>query len=135
MPRTTRAALIQCSNPLAPDAPLGKVKQAMIDKHLPLIREAAEKGAQVCCLQEIFCGPYFCAEQDTRWYETAERVPDGATVRLMRDVAKKHGMVMIVPLYEVEMAGLFYNTAAVIDERGEFLGKYRKQHIPHCHPG
>lgn len=135
MPRITRAALIQASNPLPGDAPLAEIKAAMTDKHLGLIAEAAEKGANVCCLQEIFNGPYFCAEQETRWYETAEPIPDGPTVQLMCEQAKKHGMVMIVPIYEKAMTGLFYNSAAVIDERGEYLGLYRKHHIPHCHPG
>jgi len=107
----------------------------MIEKHIPLIREAAEKGAQVCCLQEIFNGPYFCAEQQTKWYDTAEPIPDGPTIRLMQEIAKRHGMVMIVPIYELDMAGVYYNSAAVIDETGAYLGKYRKHHIPHCHPG
>ncbi len=135
MPRITRAALIQCSNPLAAEADLAKVKQAMIDKHIALIDQAAKEGAQICCLQEIFYGPYFCAEQDTRWYQSAERIPDGPTTMLMQQLAKKHGMLLVVPMYEVEMEGVLYNTAAVIDHRGEYLGKYRKHHIPHCHPG
>lgn len=135
MPRITRAALIQASNPLADERDLAKVKSAMIEKHLPLIRQAAEKGAKVCCLQEIFYGPYFCAEQDPRWYATAEPIPDGPTVKLMRDQARKYGMVMIVPIYELDQTGIYYNTAAVIDETGQYLGKYRKKHIPHCHPG
>ena len=63
MPRITRAALIQASNPLAESTDLDAIKKAMIDKHIGLIEEAAAKGAQVCCLQEIFYGPYFCAEQ------------------------------------------------------------------------
>jgi N-carbamoylputrescine amidase len=135
MPRITRAALIQCSNALPDERDLNKVKQAMIEKHLPLIKQAAEKGANVCCLQEIFYGPYFCAEQDARWYATAESIPDGPTIKLMQDLARKHKMVMIVPIYEVENTGVYYNTAAVIDETGAYLGKYRKKHIPHCQPG
>jgi len=135
MSRITRAALIQASNALPENDDLAAVKQAMIDKHLPLIAQAAEQGAKVCCLQEIFYGPYFCAEQETRWYDTAERIPDGPTISLMRDVAKKHGMVLVVPIYEEGLTGVYYNTAAVIDETGEYLGKYRKHHIPHCHPG
>src|SRR5690242_16165768 len=83
MPRITRAALIQASNPLPGDSPLPKIKAAMIEKHLPLIKQAADKGAQICCLQEIFYGPYFCAEQQTKWYETAEPIPDGPTIKLM----------------------------------------------------
>jgi beta-ureidopropionase len=135
MPRVTRAALIQATNDEPADSPLEKIKQTMIDKHVSLIADAAGQGAQVCCLQEIFYGPYFCAEQNTRWYQTAERIPDGPTVTLMREQAKRHGMVLVVPIYEQDMPGVYYNTAAVIDERGEYLGKYRKHHIPHCHPG
>lgn len=135
MPRITRAALIQASNALPDSTDLEAIKAAMIEKHVGLIAEAAERGANVCCLQEIFYGPYFCAEQDPRWYRTAEAVPDGPTTRLMQELAKKHAMVMVVPVYEEAMTGVYYNTAAVIDETGEYLGKYRKHHIPHCQPG
>ena len=135
MPRITRAALIQASNALPDSTDLEAIKAAMIEKHVGLIAQAAERGANVCCLQEIFYGPYFCAEQDPRWYRTAEQVPDGPTIRLMQELAKKHAMVMIVPVYEEAMTGVYYNTAAVIDETGEYLGKYRKHHIPHCQPG
>ncbi len=107
----------------------------MLEKHVELIRQAAEQGAQVVCLQEIFYGPYFCAEQDVRWYGMAERIPDGPTIRFMQNLAKKHEMVLIVPIAEEEMTGVYYNTAAVIDEKGSYLGKYRKHHLPHCHPG
>jgi len=135
MSRITRAALIQASNALADSTDLSAVKQAMIDKHLKLIAQAAEQGANICCLQEIFYGPYFCAEQKTRWYETAEPVPDGPTVKLMQQVAREHSMILVVPIYEEAMTGVYYNTAAVIDEHGEYLGRYRKHHIPHCNPG
>ena len=135
MARITRAALIQASNALPDCTDLDAVKKAMIDKHVTLIGEAAEKGANVCCLQEIFYGPYFCAEQDPRWYRTAEQVPDGPTIGLMQELARQHKMVMVVPVYEEAMTGVYYNTAAVIDEEGTYLGKYRKHHIPHCHPG
>jgi len=135
MARITRAALIQASNPLSDTSDLGVIKAAMIEKHIPLIQKAADEGANICCLQEIFYGPYFCAEQDSKWYDTAERIPDGPTIKLMQELAKKHGMVMVVPIYEEAMTGVYYNTAAVIDERGEYLGKYRKHHIPHCQPG
>lgn len=135
MPRITRAAIIQASSPSADGVDLKDLKQAMIEKHLPMIAEAADRGARVCCLQEIFSGPYFCAEQETKWYSTAEPIPDGPTTKLMQDLAKKHKMVLVVPIYEQAMTGLYYNTAAVIDEKGEYLGKYRKHHIPHCHPG
>ena len=135
MPRVTRAALIQATNDEPSDAPLERIKSSMIEKHLGLLARAADDGAQVVCLQEIFYGPYFCAEQDVRWYDTAEPIPDGPTIKLMQEQAKKHGMVIVVPIYEQDMTGVLYNTAAVIDHRGEYLGKYRKHHIPHCHPG
>ncbi len=135
MPRVTRAALIQASLAEPADAAHDRIKKAMIDKHVELIRQAADEGARICCLQELFYGPYFCAEQDTRWYDMAERVPDGPTITLMADLARTHSMILVVPVYEVVLTGVFYNTAALIDEHGQFLGKYRKQHIPHCHPG
>jgi N-carbamoylputrescine amidase len=100
-----------------------------------MIEQAAKKKVQVLCLQELFYGPYFCAEQNERWYELTERVPDGPTTKLLQKVAAKHRMVIVVPVYEEEMTGLYYNTAAVIDADGRYLGKYRKNHIPHCHPG
>ena len=136
MPRTVCCGLIQARNVLGPEAGLPAMKQAMIDKHVQLIAEAARrKVAQILCLQELFYGPYFCAEQETRWYHLTERVPDGPTVTLMRELAARHGMVMVVPIYEEEQAGVYYNTAAVIDADGSYLGKYRKTHIPHCKPG
>jgi beta-ureidopropionase len=90
---------------------------------------------QVLCMQEIFTGPYFCAEQNPRWYEAVERIPDGPTVKLMQEQAKRHRMVIVVPIYEEDARGVYYNTAAVIDADGGYLGKYRKNHIPHCAPG
>jgi N-carbamoylputrescine amidase len=122
-------------NPLGPEHPLAKIKKAMIDKHLAVIEKAAKKGVQILCLQEIFYGPYFCAEQSVRWYEMTEHVPDGPTVKLMQKVAAKHKMAIVVPIYEEEMTGLYYNTAAVIDADGKYLGKYRKHHIPQVAPG
>ena len=102
---------------------------------MKFIEEAAKQGVQILCMQEIFTTPYFCAEQQTRWYEAVERIPDGPTVRLMQEVAKEHGMVIVVPIYEEELTGIYYNTAAVIDADGKYLGKYRKNHIPHVNPG
>jgi beta-ureidopropionase len=135
MPRIVRCGLIQASNVLSPDkASLAEVREAMIAKHLRLIDEAAARGVQILCLQELFYGPYFAAEQDPRWYHFTERVPDGPTLRLMQEVAKKHAMVMVVPVYEEEAKGVYYNTAAVFDADGSYVGKYRKNHIPHCLP-
>jgi beta-ureidopropionase len=135
MSRIVRGGLIQATNVLKPPAPLEKIKKAMIEKHLKLIEQAAKKGVQVLCLQELFYGPYFCAEQDSRWYELTEPVPDGPTTKLMQKLAAKHRMVIVVPVYEKEMTGLYYNTAAVIDADGRYLGKYRKHHIPQVAPG
>lgn len=135
MPRVVRAALIQASCPLSGNEPVDAIKDAMIEKHIALIAQAAQQGANICCLQELFYGPYFCAEQNTKWYDAAEEVPDGRTIGLMQEQARMHNMVLIVPLYEKAMTGVLYNTAAVIDETGEYLGKYRKHHIPHCYPG
>ncbi|HUP04968.1 MAG TPA: nitrilase-related carbon-nitrogen hydrolase [Bryobacteraceae bacterium] len=135
MARTVRCSLIQASNAAAPGASLEATKQAMIEKHVGLIEQAAKAGAQVVCLQEIFFGPYFCAEQTTKWYDFTEPVPDGPTVQLMRDLARRHRLALVVPVYEVEQAGVYYNTAAVIGNDGRYLGKYRKTHIPHVGPG
>ena len=135
MSRVVRCSLIQATNVLTPDHPLEDVKQAMLDKHSRYIADAAAAGAQIACLQEIFYGPYFCAEQQTRWYDFTERVPDGPTVKLMQDLAKRHRIALIVPIYEVEQEGIYYNTAAVIDGSGKYLGKYRKSHIPQVAPG
>lgn len=106
-----------------------EIKQAMLEKHLPYIREAGEKGVQILCFQEIFNTPYFCPGQDPKWYESAETIP-GPTTDLMSEYARKYQMVIIVPIYEKDGAGILYNTAAVIDADGEYLGKYRKNHIP-----
>jgi len=135
MSRFVRCSLIQATNVAAPDSSLDRIKQAMIDKHLRYIGQAAEAGAQLVCLQEIFYGPYFCAEQTTRWYDFTEPVPDGPTIRLMQETARKFRVALIVPVYEVEQEGLYYNTAAVIHNDGSYLGKYRKTHIPHVAPG
>jgi N-carbamoylputrescine amidase len=98
----------------------------MVQKHIPLIEEAGKKGVQILCMQEIFNTPYFCPGQDKKWYESAEAMP-GPTVERMQEYAKKYSMVMIVPMYEKEQAGVLYNTAAVIDADGTYLGKYRKE--------
>src|SRR6266480_4763701 len=135
MPRIVRCGLIQASNVLSPDkSSLADVREAMIAKHVRMIDEAASRGVQILCLQELFYGPYFAAEQDPRWYQFTEKVPDGPTIRLMQEVARKHAMAMVVPVYEEEATGVYYNTAAVLDADGSYLGKYRKNHIPHCLP-
>jgi beta-ureidopropionase len=135
MARIVKCGLIQATNAAPTDAPIEEIKRANIEKHLRLIEDAARQGVQILCMQEVFTTPYFCAEQQTRWYEAVEKIPDGPTTKLMQEVAKQHGMVIVVPIYEEEIAGIYYNTAAVIDADGKYLGKYRKNHIPHVNPG
>jgi len=135
MSTIVRCGLIQCSNPVNDERrPVKDIQKAMVEKHLPFIEAAGAKGVQILCLQEIFNGPYFCPSQDPRWYEAAEPVP-GPTTALIAAAAKKHNMVVIVPVYEREMSGVYYNTAAVYDADGTYLGKYRKQHLPQVNPG
>ena len=105
-------------------------KESMIEKNIGYARQAAQKGAQVLCFQEVFSGPYFCTVQDPKYYDTAEEIPDGPTISKMITLAKETGMVLVVPIYEKVDEGTFYNTAAVIDADGRFLGIYRKTHIP-----
>ena len=105
-------------------------KEEMLDKHEEAAREASTQGAQVICFQELFYGPYFCQVQDAQYYSYTEPIPEGPTTKRFQSVAKELGMVMVLPMYEFVQAGLYYNTAAVIDADGRYLGKYRKQHIP-----
>ena len=135
MPRLVKAGLIQATHACGTQEKLDTIREANVEKHLALIEQAGREGVQILCMQEIFTGPYFCAEQTTRWYEATERIPDGPTTKLMQQLAKKHQMAIVVPLYEEETTGVYYNTAAVIDADGTYLGKYRKNHIPHCAPG
>jgi beta-ureidopropionase len=135
MSRIIKCGLIQAHNVGDVNAPIEEIKQANIEHQMKMVEDAAKRGVQMLCFQEIFTTPYFCAEQQTRWYEAVEKVPDGKTVQMMQSVAKEKGMVLIVPIYEEEISGVYYNTAAVIDADGKYLGKYRKTHIPHVAPG
>jgi beta-ureidopropionase len=130
MPRNVVVGLIQAATPYEAGWTIKKTQQAALDVHLPLIEEAGKKGVQILGLQEIFNGPYFCPSQDPFWYDATEAIP-GPTTEMMQAYAKKYQMAMIVPLYERDQAGVYYNSAAVIDAGGEYLGKYRKHHIPH----
>ncbi|MEV6511072.1 nitrilase-related carbon-nitrogen hydrolase [Streptomyces sp. NPDC051642] len=105
-------------------------KESMIQVHEQAVRDAAAQGAQVLCFQELFYGPYFCQVQDKAFYEYAEAIPDGPIVKRFQALAKEHGIVLVLPMYEEEQPGVLYNTAAVIDADGSYLGKYRKHHIP-----
>jgi N-carbamoylputrescine amidase len=131
MSRIVRVGLIQASDAANdPSLPIDRIKQMALDKHVGMIEQAAAQGVQILGLQEIFNGPYFCPSQDPRWFDAAEPIP-GPTVEVMRELARKHQMALVVPIYERPMAGVYYNTAAVIDADGTLLGCYRKNHIPH----
>ncbi|MFC1549858.1 nitrilase-related carbon-nitrogen hydrolase [Candidatus Neomarinimicrobiota bacterium] len=130
MSRMIKSGLIQMSVPKTEgDGSIDEIKSAMIEKHIPFIESAGKQGVQILCLQEIFTTPYFCPGQNKEWYKSAETIP-GPTTEKMQEFARKYQMVMILPIYEKEQAGVFYNTAAVIDADGSYLGKYRKHHIP-----
>lgn len=141
MSNIVRCGLIQTKNEVVAtkggtdSKMLAEIKEKMLAKHLQYTKQAHEKGVQILCYQEIFNGPYFCAEQETCWYDTAESIPDGPTIQKMQEVARQYEMVLIVPIYEKEQTGIYYNSAAVIDADGTYLGKYRKNHIPHVAPG
>lgn len=123
MANVVRAALVQ--------AEWTGDKDSMLDKHVGHVRAAASQGVQVLCFQELFYSPYFCQVQENEHFDYAEPVPNGPTTDLMQDLAKETGIVLIVPLFEKEDDGFYYNTAAVIDADGSYLGKYRKTHLPH----
>ncbi|MBX9668945.1 MAG: hypothetical protein K2X93_15070 [Candidatus Obscuribacterales bacterium] len=141
MSNIVRCGLIQTKNEViskeggTDSNAIQKIKDAMLEKHLKYTKQAHEKGVKILCYQEIFNGPYFCAEQETCWYDAAEQIPDGPTIQKLQTVAKEYEMVLVVPIYEKEQTGVYYNTAAVIDADGSYLGKYRKNHIPHVAPG
>lgn len=126
-----KGGLIQMALKASTDESPETIRKAMIEAHIPLIEEAGEAGVQVLCFQEVFTQPYFCPSQDVKWYDAAESIPNGPTCKLMQDYAKKYDMVIVVPIFEkTDVTGVYYNTAAVIDADGSYLGKYRKTHIP-----
>ncbi|MBI2519225.1 MAG: acyltransferase [Bdellovibrio sp.] len=129
MERIVKIGVVQCSTPKTTGT-FDEIRGAMIEKHLGLIKKAHESGVKILGLQEVFNGPFFPACEDKKWYGFAEEVPNGPTVKIIQEQAKKYNMVIIAPVYEREMAGVYYNTAAVIDADGSYLGKYRKTHIP-----
>jgi beta-ureidopropionase len=128
MSRVVKGGLIQVACPKT-EGPVKDIVQSMLERTLPWVDKAGKAGVQVLCLQEVFNTPYFCPAQTTNWYDAAEAIP-GPTTNLFAEYAKKYNMVIVVPMYEREMAGVYYNTAAVIDADGKYLGKYRKNHIP-----
>ncbi|MEB4614177.1 nitrilase-related carbon-nitrogen hydrolase [Leucobacter sp. M11] len=104
--------------------------ESMIVKHEQFVREAAAAGVQILCFQELFNTPYIAAVQDAKYYASAEAIP-GPTVARFQALAREHSMVLILPMYEQEQPGVLYNSAAVIDADGSYLGTYRKHHLPH----
>lgn len=106
MTNTVRAAIVQTT--------WTGDKESMIDKNIEYARQAAEQGAQVMCFQELFYGPYFCQVQEDEHFAFAEPIPDGPTTSRMQDLAKETNMVLIVPIFEKEDDGLYYNTAAEV---------------------
>jgi N-carbamoylputrescine amidase len=104
-------------------------KQPNVEKALARIAEAAERGANIVCLQELFTGPYFCQTEDHRWFAEAESIP-GPTSEALAAAAKKHGVVVIGSLFEKRAPGLYHNTAVILDADGSQAGLYRKMHIP-----
>ena len=98
-------------------------------KALAKTAEAADRGAQIVCLQELFTSQYFCQVEDHKYFRLAEEIP-GPSTEAMARLAKERGIVIIASLFEKRSAGLYHNTAAIIDADGAYLGKYRKMHIP-----
>jgi beta-ureidopropionase len=122
MPHNVRAALVQTEWTGDPES--------MLAAHEEYARDAAARGAGVIGFQEVFNAPYFCQVQEAEHYRWAEAVPDGPTVTRFRALARELNMVMVLPVFEIDEPGFYYNTAAVIDADGTYLGKYRKHHIP-----
>ncbi|MBK7148053.1 MAG: carbon-nitrogen hydrolase [Bacteroidetes bacterium] len=106
-----------------------KEAQPNMDKAIAGIRDAAKKGAQIICLQELFTSLYFCDVEDYENFKLAEPIP-GASTDTLSAVAKELGVVIIASLFEKRTEGLYHNTTAVLDADGTYLGKYRKMHIP-----
>jgi N-carbamoylputrescine amidase len=103
--------------------------EANMDQAVARIRQAAEAGAQIVCLPELFRSPYFCQREDAALFDLAERIPGPSTERLGK-VARESGTVVIASLFERRAAGVYHNTAAVLDADGSLRGIYRKMHIP-----
>lgn len=134
MARVVRCGLVQVGSDLPMSEPVEAIKQALNEKCARLIAEAAGRGVRVVALPELFNTPYFGRFTDARWYSAAEPIPDGPTITLMRRLARDHGVVVVAPIYELDGRAR-YNSAAVIDADGSFLGVYRKHHVPTYHAG
>ena len=118
---SVKVGLIQMSCDQSPDKNLKKA--------ITRIGEAAKKGAQIVCLQELFRSQYFCQTEDIALFKLAEEIP-GPTTEALAKVARQHKVVILASLFEKRAAGVYHNTAVVIDSDGKISGKYRKMHIP-----
>lgn len=118
---TTRLALVQMR--CAPEPETNRARAA------EMIRAAAARGAKVVCLPELFASQYFCQKEDHKYFGLAETIP-GPSTALFGPLAKELGVVIVASLFERRAAGLYHNTAVVLDASGELLGRYRKMHIP-----
>src|SRR5579885_3177048 len=103
--------------------------QENLERAIEKIREAASRGAQVVCLHELFLGEYFCRVEDAKLFDLAQSIPGPTTERLGK-IAAEHKVALVVSLFERRAAGVYHNSCAVIDADGNYLGKYRKMHIP-----
>ena len=108
----------------------GKDPEANLQRQIDLIRQAAGRGAQIICTPELFRSQYFCQSEDHAYFALAEEIPDGPTTKALQKVAAECKAVLIGSLFERRAAGLYHNTAVIIDADGTYLGKYRKMHIP-----
>ncbi|MFN0167230.1 MAG: carbon-nitrogen hydrolase [Bryobacteraceae bacterium] len=122
MPSKFKAGLIQMACSLDPDENLAKTAG--------LVREAAQRGARIICTQELFRSQYFCREEDQRLFDLAESIP-GPSTEVLSPIAREAGVVIVASLFERRAAGVYHNTAVVIDADGSIAGLYRKMHIPH----
>ncbi|MBI3073994.1 MAG: acyltransferase [Deltaproteobacteria bacterium] len=141
-PRIVRAALTETVNAFR-DMPsslagisglaghLDEIRDANVSHHIDLLKAARGAGVQVVCFGELFTAPYFALSTDPLWLNLAEDAATGPTVTRLRESAREQGVVVIAPIYERAPSGRRFNTAVVISERGDVLGKYRKTHIPH----
>lgn len=120
-PSKVKIALVQMRCTADPAENLAKASARII--------EAAQRGAQIVCLQELFTSLYFCQVEDHKYFALAEEVP-GPSTDALSNIAREHEIVIIASLFEKRSAGLYHNTAAILDADGAYLGKYRKMHIP-----
>src|SRR5437667_2663540 len=120
MAETTKIALIQMR--------CGPEPEKNFSRAIEFIREAAKKDAQIVCLPELFRSQYFCQSEDHKNFELAEEIPGRSTSELEK-ISRELGVAIVASLFEKRVAGVYHNTAAIIDADGKFLGKYRKMHI------